>query len=124
MQIFLFFALIIAILAILFAVQNNAPVEVTFAVWNFEGSLALVLLVAMAAGAVISFFASLPTNIKVRWTLRNQTKKMAQLEADLAEHKQKVEETQKSAQELEKETQPQEGEPEDKQEDNESQIEI
>ena len=122
MQIFLFFALIIAILAILFAVQNNAPVEVSFAVWTFEGSLALVLLVAMAVGAVISFFASLPTNIKVRWTLRNQTKKMNQLEANLAEYKQKAEEAQKHEQELEKETQPQEGEPEDKQEDHEEQI--
>ncbi|MBN1147118.1 MAG: LapA family protein [Anaerolineales bacterium] len=96
MQIFLFFALFIAILAIIFAVQNNDPVQVSFIKWDFDGSLALVLLIAMAAGALISFFASLPTNIKVRWALRNQKKKLAELEASLAEHKQKLEEMQKT----------------------------
>jgi uncharacterized integral membrane protein len=112
MQIFLFFALFIAILAIIFAVQNNDTTGVSFFVWDFEGSLALILLIAMAAGALISFLASLPTNIKVRWGFRNQKKKITELETSLAEHKQKMEDMQKS---LEKADQPQEVEAEEPQ---------
>jgi uncharacterized integral membrane protein len=101
MQIFLFFALFIAILAILFAVQNNDPATVSFLAWDFNGSLALVLLIALAAGALISFFFSLPANVKARWTIRNQRKRLNELEASLAENKQKLEELQKKPEEEE-----------------------
>jgi len=84
MQIFLFFALFIAILAIIFAVQNNDQATVAFFIWDFEGSLALVLLMAMATGALISFLASLPSNIKNRWTIRNLRKKLVDIENNLA----------------------------------------
>ena len=84
MQIFLFFALFIAVLAVVFAVQNTAPVIVSFVIWKFNGSLALVLLVSLAAGALISFFVSLPGNLKTRWTIRQQKKKLNELEANLA----------------------------------------
>ncbi len=64
MQIFLFFALIISVIAVIFAVQNNDTITVSFAVWKYNGSLALVLLVAVAAGSLISFFVSLPSNLR------------------------------------------------------------
>jgi uncharacterized integral membrane protein len=83
MQIFLFFALFISVLAVIFAVQNNTDATVTFAVWKFEESLALILLVAVAAGALISFLFSLPSNIKTRWTIRQQRKKMNEIETQL-----------------------------------------
>ena len=66
MQIFLFFALIIAVLAVFFALQNSDPVTLKFAVWEFNSSLAFVLLLALLAGALISFFFSLPSNLKRR----------------------------------------------------------
>jgi len=109
MQVFLFFALFIAILAIIFAVQNNQAVQVSFFNWDFEGSLALLLLIAMAAGALISYFVSLPANIRVRWSHRTQKKKLAELESSLTDHKQKLEETQKS---LEQASKPEETEEE------------
>jgi uncharacterized integral membrane protein len=101
MQIFLFFALIIAIVAILFAVQNNETTTVSFIVWDFEGSLALVLLVALAAGALISFFVSLPANIKARWTIRNQRKKLTELESTLDEKSEMLDKANKRNEELE-----------------------
>ena len=61
MQIFLFIALILMGVTIIFAVQNTTLTTVRFLAWELEGSLALVLLVAAAAGALISFFFSLPT---------------------------------------------------------------
>ncbi len=83
MQIFLFFAIFIAVLAVIFAVQNNDPTNVQFAIWDFEGSVALVLLVALAAGAMISFFVSLPSSIRARWTIRQQRKKITEMETSL-----------------------------------------
>ena len=50
--IFIFFALIIAAVAVIFALQNTSAVTVTFFFWNFHGSLALVLLGALADRAV------------------------------------------------------------------------
>jgi uncharacterized integral membrane protein len=95
MQVFLFFGLAIAALAVIFAAQNNQDVTISFLAWRGQGSLALVLLIALAVGAVISFLISLPANVKARWTIRNQRKKMSQLEADLEGQKQQAAELQK-----------------------------
>lgn len=93
MQIFLFFALIIAVLAVFFALQNSDPVSVKFAVWEFNSSLAFVLLLALFAGALISFFFSLPSNLKARWTIRQQRKKLTEYENNLTQIKAKLEDT-------------------------------
>lgn len=84
MQIFLLIALFIAVLAVIFAVQNNDSATVAFALWKFEGSMALMLLISMAAGALMSIFVSMPSNIRARWTIRQQRKKMMELEASLS----------------------------------------
>jgi uncharacterized integral membrane protein len=93
MQIFLFFALFIAILAIIFAVQNNETTTVSFFLWDTNGSLALVLLIAMAAGALISYLASLPSNIKTRLAVRNLRKKVEELEITLEKNRQIIEDS-------------------------------
>ncbi len=80
MQVFLILSLIIAALATIFAVQNAIPTTINFLVWEFEGSLALILLIALIAGAMISFFASLPTLIRSRLTISNLNKKLAESE--------------------------------------------
>ena len=76
MLIFLLFALLVAIVAIVFAVQNNQPVTISFLFWETEGSLALVLLIAIIAGVLICYLASLPSNIKTRLTIRNIRKQI------------------------------------------------
>ena len=102
MQIFLFVALFIAVLAVVFAVQNTAPAIVSFFLWKFNGSLALVLLVSLAAGALISFLVSLPANLKTRWTIRQQRKKLNELEANLAASQEDLEVLQQKLDELQK----------------------
>jgi len=106
MQIFLFIALIISVVAVLFAVQNTDPVTVSFAIWETEGSLALVLLIALAAGALISFLFSLPSNLRTRWTIRQQRKKMTELETNLANLRLQSDEAQKKMDELKKPVSP------------------
>jgi putative membrane protein len=104
MQIMVIFALVIAALAILFAVQNNTPVQVSFLAWKVESPLTLVLLIAVAAGALISLLASLPTITRDKLTVRSHRKKVAELESSLTDHKGKLEEAQKklAGQEAEK----------------------
>jgi uncharacterized integral membrane protein len=85
MQIFLFISLFVAAIAVLFALQNTAVVEINFLFWNFEGSLALLLLIALALGALISFFASLPSILRRNNLIRNLQKKITELESRVAD---------------------------------------
>ena len=82
MQIFLFGALAISLVAVVFALQNIGPVTVTFLSYQFEGSLALVLFVALVCGALISFLASVPTLVRGRWETRDLRRQIAALEAE------------------------------------------
>jgi uncharacterized integral membrane protein len=95
MLIFTIIALLIAILAVVFALQNTAVVTVTFLVWNFQSSLALVLLLALVAGLLICFLAMAPGMIRSGWRASRQRKLLDRLENDLAEHRRKLDEPRK-----------------------------
>ena len=90
MQIFLLFALLIALVAVIFAVQNTALVTVSFLLWDIENSLAVILLVAVFAGVLISLFASLPGWVKNRLVVTNYRKKVKELDANLAKQSDKT----------------------------------
>jgi len=85
MQLFLIVALGLAILTVIFALQNPIPVSVAFFGWEFEGSLALVLLLTFALGVLVSFLISIPAILKRRSAVSTQTKKMEELENRLRE---------------------------------------
>ncbi|MEB3212388.1 MAG: lipopolysaccharide assembly protein LapA domain-containing protein [Leptolyngbyaceae bacterium] len=80
MPIFLIFALVIAFLAIIFAIQNNIPIVISFLVWQSEGSLALVLLVTLAVGAIIGLLVSVPTIVKRGMRTARERRKVEELE--------------------------------------------
>jgi lipopolysaccharide assembly protein A len=103
MQIVVIFAMFIAGLAILFAVQNNNPVTITFLTWKVQSPLALVLLIALATGALISLLASLPTTTRDKLNLRSHRKRVSELEASLSDHKTRLDEAQKKLQSQETE---------------------
>jgi uncharacterized integral membrane protein len=85
MQVFLLVSLLIAAVAVVFALQNTEMITVHFFFWNFQGSLALILLTALATGAVASSFASLPSLFKANWTIGSQKKAIEELEGRIAE---------------------------------------
>ena len=91
MQVFLVIALGIALVAVMFALQNIVPVTVAFLTWTFEGSLALVLFVALIVGALVSLLASVPAIMKGRWTAASLRKRTAALEAELSDAKVRLE---------------------------------
>lgn len=87
MSILLILALLIAIVAVVFALQNTAAVTVSFFVWQFDQSLALVLLLTVALGVLIGIFTVLPGALRSKWRLKSQRKKMDGLEKSLQQEK-------------------------------------
>lgn len=104
MQIFVLFSLLIAILAVIFALQNTDQITVSFLFWSYKGSLALVLLAALVAGALVSFFASLPALARNKWAIRAQRKRTQAVESDLASERARLEEAERRL--AEREVQP------------------
>lgn len=91
MQIFLVLALIIALVAVVFTIQNTALVTVTFLVWDLEHSLAFVVLLAILAGVLISQFVAMPGRVKRKLEITNQVKKIKEMETELMSAKVKME---------------------------------
>ena len=92
MQLGLIVGIAFAIGAVLFALQNVAPVTVTLAFWSFEGSLALVLLLTLGLGALIAGLVSSPAMIRRQWNIARLGRKVADLEKKLAEQTRRNEE--------------------------------
>lgn len=92
MQIYLILALLIAILAVVFAIQNVAVVSISFFAWHIQVSLAIALLVALGAGVLITILVSIPGKVKGSWNSASSKKRFASLEAERDSLKSKVEE--------------------------------
>lgn len=82
MQLFLILGIAFAIGAVTFALQNSVPVSVAFAFWHYDSSLAVVLLVALGAGALIAGLVSTPSMIKGQWAGARLRRQVAGLEAE------------------------------------------
>ena len=81
--------LILGVIVVIFVLQNVIPVSVVFLGWHFNGSLALILLLAILLGMVISWLLSLPDMLKLS-DLMSHNKR---LQKDLEIHRQKLTET-------------------------------
>lgn len=91
MIVFLIAGLLIGGAAVAFVLQNITPITVTFFVWKFNGSLAMVILSAIFSGALVSTLVSLPRAIKKSLQISNLTKQNSKLEKELANKKIEVE---------------------------------
>ena len=101
MQILLIFSFVIAFLAILFAIQNTTVTSIRFLIWETEGSLALVLFIALVAGALISYLATAPGQIKQRMTISSQRKRIAEVEGQLTSTQEELLGTKEQLQQIE-----------------------
>ncbi|WP_299414738.1 LapA family protein [Acaryochloris sp. IP29b_bin.148] len=75
-------ALLISLVAILFALQNSWGITVSFLIWRFYGSLALILLLTLAFGVIIGLLVTAPTIIKRGWVSSRQKRQLSQLEEE------------------------------------------
>ena len=90
MQLLLIFGIVFAIAAVLFALQNNALVTVTIALWHFESTLAVVLLLAIGLGVLIAGLVSTPTVLRGQWSGARLRRQVAALEKEKAALGQRV----------------------------------
>ena len=82
-HVYLFAALILAVLVATFAVQNAVSVEVQFLVWKFKSSLVIVILLAAGVGAFAAALVSLPQAIRAWARLRQRETEVARLEGQV-----------------------------------------
>lgn len=83
MILFLVVSLLIALFAVIFALQNPASVTVIFLRWKFESSLALILLSTFALGVILGLVTLVTALVRRNWIISSQKKKIAQLEKSL-----------------------------------------
>ena len=70
----LFLGFILGVAALLFALQNTEVVSLVFMGWQFQSSLALLVLVSLGMGVLISIFASIPSAVSTHFRLRGLEK--------------------------------------------------
>lgn len=80
MQLLTLVSLLFAACGVIFALQNNVPVTVTFLLWRFDSSLAIVLLLALAIGGLVVALVSTPVTLRRQWTVVRQKKRISELE--------------------------------------------
>ena len=83
MQLMLIAGIAFAIGAVIFALQNNETVIVTLALWSFEGSLAIVLLLAVGVGVLITALLTTPAVIRAQWMVKRLRRQLAEREREL-----------------------------------------
>ncbi len=83
MEVYLILAAVLGIFIALFAIQNAASVTVKFMFWQFQSSLAVVIILAMLAGMLLVFLLSIPGRFKRRKELYDKQKKIKELEKRL-----------------------------------------
>jgi putative membrane protein len=92
---YLIIALVIAVLAVVFALQNSMLVTISFFQWTVSGSLSLVLLATLAIGVLIGLLVLVPSLLKKTFKSSSQRKRIDALENEVSQHKAKVAELQK-----------------------------
>ena len=88
--IYLIFALVIATVAVIFAIQNPVTIAISFLAWKVTGSLSLVLIITLAIGTVIGMLVLAPSAIKNSISVSSHRKRIGALEKELDEHRQKI----------------------------------
>ena len=87
-MIILFIAgLLLGAISVMFALQNTAVITVTFFSWTITGSLAVILLVALAMGICITILLLLPETVKNYFKYRALLKENRKLQEELQKQK-------------------------------------
>jgi uncharacterized integral membrane protein len=84
MFIFLIIGILVGAITVIFALQNVMTITVAFFTWHITGSLALVLIVAVIAGLIISTFFALPGIMRSHFRISALQKEVKRLEDELA----------------------------------------
>ena len=86
MQIFSIIAVLVALLAVVFAFQNAVTISVTFFDLNFEASLAIILILTLGIGILIGLLVSVPSVIHRNSRISKYKGKVVELENESNEY--------------------------------------
>ena len=81
---FLLLGAILGGLSVIFVLQNIIPVTVTFLTWQIEGSLAVILFLAMMSGVFVTLLMLLPGLIRDEFDYSKLKQEKKEVEDDLA----------------------------------------
>lgn len=84
----LFLGFVLGAAALLFALQNTEVVALSFLGWQFESSLALLVLASLGVGVLISILASIPSAITASLQIMGLKKENRHLAKELDAHRQ------------------------------------
>lgn len=90
MQLTIIATIFVALIGVIFAMQNNVPVTVTFLLWRFDSSLAVVLPLALACGAIIIALLTTPATLRRQWQLKRQNRRIEEMEKTAAEQRSRI----------------------------------
>ncbi|MDB5258943.1 MAG: hypothetical protein JWO73_151 [Candidatus Taylorbacteria bacterium] len=90
MILFLILGLLVGALAIIFTFQNIATITVVFLVWQFEGSLALIIVLAIVAGMIMGMFLLMPEALRKRFQISKLKDRNVELKDELTVTKAEV----------------------------------
>lgn len=82
--------LLIGAAVVLFILQNIVPVTVTFLVWQFTGTIAVLVLLVVIAGILIGMLLALPALLSKEFKYASLKKESKKLAEDLEDHKQRL----------------------------------
>lgn len=71
--------IILALVSVVFAVQNSGVITVSFLVWQVDASLALILMITLVVGVLIGYLAGLPSV----WKRSSETRQLRRQVQDL-----------------------------------------
>ncbi|NLJ86179.1 MAG: LapA family protein [Firmicutes bacterium] len=84
-MLYLILALIFAVFVALFAVQNASQITVTFLAWQWNTSVAVIILGAAACGALFGGMLAIVREVQLKLKLRNMQSQVNRLDDRLEE---------------------------------------
>lgn len=78
MRLAIVLSLVLAVLAVVFALQNPGFTDVSLGAWDIRGSTALILMVTFGVGVLVGLLATVPTLVR-------RKRRIKQLERDRAD---------------------------------------
>ena len=83
--------------AIIFAFENTALVSLTFLGWQFQSSIAFIVILALAAGAIIAMLSAFPSIVRRSGQIRSLRRDNAALQDEVATLDARVDAAQREA---------------------------